>query len=149
MKNYIASTIVTTGIIILIFGIHCSGQTTKRLIADIPFEFNVGKEKLPMGRYEFEPANGHAHPGALVVRSASGTARRSWIVPASAGASGQSAEIAVMFLRYGTVHYLSRVNLDSGSLALTIRQTAEERELAKRLHRVTPVPIRSTSGTGR
>lgn len=150
MRNYIAGTIVATGLIILIFGMNCSGQSVRRLVADIPFDFYVGNEKLPEGRYEFEPASSNAHPGALVVRSLAGSDRQSAIIPTlAADSSAATDNIAVYFNRYGSIYYLSRVNFDQRNQSLRLGRASGERQLARQPLRLVPVVIGPATTAGK
>lgn len=147
MKNYIAGSIIATGLIIFVFGFEVSAQTPDRLVADIPFEFYVRNEKLPAGRYEFERSTRLTFPSPLIVRSINGPARRSLIVPTIAGTPGNvvSDGLRITFRRYGgSVSFLSGLDLSGDGLAMTIARTSVERELARQGMIDTPVTIRTT-----
>lgn len=149
MKNYIAGTIVVTGLIILIFGADANAQSVKTLVATIPFDFFVGNEKHSEGRYEFEPANRNAHPGALIIRPLSGSARRSAIVAVLSGEISKTSEdFAIVFNRYGATHYLSRVEFETGNAALRLAKTSGEREIGKQYQRAVPIVIGPATGNG-
>lgn len=135
MKNYIASTLVVAGLIILVFGMDASGQGVSRVVADIPFDFYIGKDKLPGGKYEFSPASMHAPTSAMIVRPLFGNERQAMIVPAMNGEqSVTDGDFVVVFNRYGSVHYLSKVKMSSGGISLLARSSAE-RQIAKQLDR--------------
>lgn len=149
MKQYIANTVAAAGLFIFIFAISSSAQTGHRVAADIPFEFYVGTELLPSGKYEFEAASRNSYPSALIVRWGSNSARRSMIVSTLANDPGKPGDApAVTFNRYGSVHYLSGISTEPGSVALRLRKTSDEKSIARQFNRVSPVVIRLASATG-
>ena len=150
MKNYLASTIAATGLIIFIFGMDCAAQSVPRVTADIPFDFYVGGELLPKGTYEFEPASKQSYPTALIIRPRAKTARRAMIVPSMANAASQSKDgPAVVFNRYGSVHYLSTITTDAGGMAFRLLRTSAEKRLAREIEPAKPVMIQPMETAGR
>ncbi|HEX6127095.1 MAG TPA: hypothetical protein VFZ23_17110 [Pyrinomonadaceae bacterium] len=143
MKNYIAGSIATTALIIFVFGFEASAQTANRLVADIPFDFYVRNEKLPAGKYMFERTSELTFPTALIVRSVDGPGRRSIIVSTIAGdvKARTSDGLQITFNRYGSVFYLSGLNLAANSLSLKILKTSAEREMARLADAAPPVTI--------
>ena len=149
MKQYIASTVAATGLIIFIFAMDVAAQNANRTVADIPFDFYVGKELLPSGKYQFEAASRTAYPSGLIVRSVAKTARRSMIVPTLADDPAPATQTpAITFNRYGSVHYLSGISSEPGSFSLRLRKTSDEKSVARQFNRVSPVVIRLASATG-
>lgn len=149
MKQYIAGTVAATGLIIFIFAMDASGQSSNRLVADIPFDFYAGKELLPSGRYEFEPASRSTYPSGLIVRSVAKSAQRSMIVSTLANDTVHAGHApAIAFNRYGSVHYLSGISIEAGSLALRLRKTSDEKDIARQVRTPTPIVIRLTNATG-
>ncbi|HKP68600.1 MAG TPA: hypothetical protein VJV05_04910 [Pyrinomonadaceae bacterium] len=143
MKNYIATTIAATGLIVFIFGMGCSAQSVRRLTANIPFDFYVGEEKMPSGRYEFETTMRQTTAGGLIVRPVVKPARKSVLVPAFGQPSKATDEPILTFNQYGSVHFLSRVNLVADEVMFRIRKTATEERVAKELHLMAvPVTVR-------
>jgi hypothetical protein len=142
MKNYLARTIVIAGLITLVLGVDLKAQSVTKVVADIPFAFYVGKEKHPEGRYEFEPANRNAFPGALVIRPLAGPDRQAAMVPVITDeASTATGVFSVVFNRYGSTHFLSRVELGGGNMALRLSRTRDERELGRQYERAVTVAI--------
>lgn len=148
MKNYIATTIAATGLIVFVFGMECAAQTAGRLVANIPFDFYVGDEKLPKGRYEFESTSRHANAGAVVVRPTVKSERPSLIVATMTEIARPGQEPVLIFNRYGSVYFLSRVNLSPEEVSFKLRRTSAEAQTAKQ-QQVMPVTIRQTVATGR
>ena len=133
MKNYIAGSIVATGLIIFVFGFEMNAQTPDTLVADVPFDFYVRNEKLPAGRYEFERSTRLTFPAPLIVRSAEGRSRRSILVPTLTGSRTdiRGEGLRITFRRYGSVSFLSGIALAADGLAMTIARTSVEKELAR------------------
>ena len=144
MKNNIVFTFVAAIIFVLFSGFEVNAQSVTRLIVSVPFEFYVGNEKLPGGKYEFEPANRQAFPGSLVIRRNEKSDVRSTIVPAFASFDSAGATPAIIFNRYGSVHYLAGVTSGSGGFALRLGKSSREKQLAKESDRVVPVEIRTS-----
>lgn len=146
MKNYIASTIAVTGLIIFVFGMESAAQTVTRITAEVPFDFYVGNELLPKGRYEFEPATRQTLSSSLIVRPVMKSARRSMIVPVIVShARPSDGDISLRFSRYGSVHYLSGIHADVDGLSMKLLPTSTEKQLAKRYEVGQPVTIRPAS----
>lgn len=148
MKNYIAGTIAATGLIIFVFGMDCIAQNTTRITAEIPFDFYVGSELLPKGRYEFERANRNSLPSSLIIRPAIKSPRKAMIVPTIVASAGRGTEFQLTFTRYSTVHYLSTVHTNVGDVGMKLLRTSKEKQLAKRYEPSTPVTIRTTDVAG-
>ena len=148
MKNYIATTIAAAGLIVFVFAIDSTAQSAGRLVANIPFDFYVGDEKLPKGKYEFEPARSQANSGGVVVRQALKSEGRSLIVPTMAEIAKPGQETLLVFNRYGSDHFLSRVNLSTGDVSFKLRKASSEARTARQLQAV-PVTVRQTVAAAR
>jgi hypothetical protein len=150
MKNYIASITAAAALVILIFGIDCMAQTPNRVIATIPFAFTVGDETLPAGRYEFKTLTRQAYPGNLLVRSMDAADERSVVVPGlPSGAAIAGDGAGLVFNRYGSSYFLSRIDLRASDLAVQFGKSSAERQLAKYSKRPVAVWIRPPSASGR
>ena len=148
LKNYIATTIAVTGLVVFVFGMECSAQSSKRLVANIPFEFYVGEEKLPSGKYEFESVKSVTNSGSVVVRPVVKSGRHSLIVATTAEMIKPGDEAILQFNRYGSEYFLSKVNLNADEVSFRFRRTLSEDRLAK-LERGVPVTIGRTAVAGR
>lgn len=149
MKNYLASTIAATGLIIFIFGMDSVAQTATRAMADIPFDFYVGTELLPKGQYEFQAASIQTYPSSLIIRPVMKSPRRAMIVATIAhNTDAREDGFSLVFNQYGSVHYLSSISTGPGGLALRLIRTSLEKQLAKRFEQPSPVAIRSGDTAG-
>ena len=134
---------------IFIFSTDAGAQGVSRVRADIPFDFYVGSELLPKGKYEFEPANRQIYSPAVIVRSLARSNHRSLIIPTRQDAPQNSAEgFSIVFNRYGTVHYLSVITTGSDAPAFKLVKTSGEKQLARMFENPEPVAIRPTVGSG-
>ena len=73
MKKYFSipmAIIMLTGV--LAVTAHAQTSSTQRVIANIPFTFNVGKTTLPAGRYTITVLNPSSDRKILQIRSLSG-----------------------------------------------------------------------------
>jgi hypothetical protein len=71
------------------------------------------------------------------------------IVPTLPNGSAREGEApAITFNRYGSDHYLSRIDSQPGLLAVRLRKTSVEKELAQEHIRPFPVVIRLANVTG-
>jgi hypothetical protein len=145
MKNYIATITAAAALIVVVFGIGSFAQSPSRVTATIPFEFNVGNQTLPAGRYEFKTLNRQAYGGSIVVRSTD-DANAAAIVPAMANDSaGAGDDVGLVFNRYGSTYFLSRIDLRSSDLAVRFGKTSVERQLERERERPIAVLIRPSS----
>ena len=132
MKNYIANIAVAIALVIVVFGFDSKAQSPARVVAAIPFDFNVGGETLPAGKYEFTNLNRRAYPGVLIIRSSSSDDSRSVAIPALANDAVKTGDnIGVVFNRYGTSYFLSRIDLRSSDLAVRLTKSSAERRAEK------------------
>ena len=142
MKNYIGTTVAATALIIFLFGMECPAQTARRLTVDIPFDFYVGDEKLPSGKYEFEQTMQQTGNGGLIIRSGAKSARPAIIVPSVARSSKAMEDALLVFNRYGAEHFLAQINLGADEVSLRIRKSAVEKRVAEKYQVPVLVPIR-------
>ena len=146
MKNYIATFAVAVTLMMVVFGMDCVAQSPARLVATIPFEFNVGNETLPAGQYEFRNLSRQAYPGSFAIRSTDRMDERSFIVPAMANDGNIASDaVGVVFNRYGSTYFLSRIDLRGSDLAVRFGKTSAERQLEKRREQRVAVLIPPTA----
>ena len=133
MKSYIATFAVAATLMMVVFGMDCVAQAPARLIATIPFEFNVGNGTLPAGQYEFRNLSRQAYPGSVAIRSIDRMDERAFVIPAMAN-DGKIAsdDVGIVFNRYGSTYFLSRIDLRASDLAVRFGKTSAERQLEKR-----------------
>ena len=131
MKNYIATTFAAAGLIVFVLGMECSAQSARRLTVNIPFDFYVANERMPKGAYEFQSAASHANQSSVVVRPVGKSERPSVIVATMAETTKAGDESLLIFNRYGSDYFLSRVTLSADEVSFVLRKAASEKETAK------------------
>ena len=96
---------------------HAQSNSPQRIVANIPFTFNVGKTSLPAGRYTITVVNPASDRPILQVRSANG---RSSAMILTKGVIGDVSEKSkLVFERDGDRYYFAQAQMagDSTSLA--------------------------------
>jgi hypothetical protein len=99
------------------------------LVANIPFDFNVGKASLPSGEYNVKPMS----QGSIVIQSKDG--RQSAIALTNVTDSPKSLAVGkLVFNRYGDQYFLSKVLTPGGTgSGKELIRTQNERELARNI----------------
>ena len=105
----------------------------RRLVATIPFQFNVGDKTLPAGEYTVAQTNPSSDRAVLQLRSKDG---RSSAMIQMNNAIGKASERArLVFNRYGNQHYFAAAWIDGDTSGLQAPKShaerATERELAE------------------
>ena len=127
MKKQMLMMVVSTILLMLSVGAS-EAQQTRLMRANIPFDFNVGKTKLPAGRYAIERSG---TGGVLQIVSLDG--KKSIFFPVQEAHNGKSQQRAQLeFRRYGTERFLSQVR-QGGDTRYEIRKSRREREVAKKV----------------
>jgi hypothetical protein len=101
-----------------------SGQ---RIVANIPFTFNVGKTNLPAGRYTITVLNPTSDRRILQIRNANG--RSSAMIMTNAVIGDVTENSKLVFERDGDRYYFAQAQIagDSTSLAAVRAKTAKPR----------------------
>ena len=110
--------LVNIPLIVIVFAgvlaINAHAQT--RVIASIPFAFNVGKTTLPAGRYTITVLNPSSDRKILQIRSMNG---RSSAVILTTGIIGNTSEKAkLVFERYGDRYVFAQAQMAGDDTAL-------------------------------
>ena len=96
------------------------------LVANIPFEFNVGKAVLPSGEYCIKPVN----PSTLMIQSKQGhQAAMAITIGVSSHKGGDTGKL--VFNRYGTQYFLSKVWRPGETTGRELLKSRVEIEVAK------------------
>ena len=108
-------------------GAQAQTSSVQKVIATIPFAFNVGETRLPAGEYTFTVANPTSDRKILQIRNANG---RSSAMIATTNVVGNVAEnTKLVFQRYGDQYFFAQAQMagDSTSLA-AVKSKAERAE---------------------
>jgi hypothetical protein len=124
------ATIVLVGSMAVAAQAQTSGHT--KMIANIPFQFNVGNKTLPAGEYtvaQVNPASDHA---VLQLRSKDGRAGARVQMGSVIGKAQESAKL--IFNRYGNQYFFAQAWVDGDNTGLQAPKSRAEshtdRELA-------------------
>jgi hypothetical protein len=123
MKRHLK--IFTTSIILVVAlttGAHAQSARTQKVLATIPFAFNVGAKNLPAGRYTITVLNPTSDQKVLQLRSMDG---RATAITLTTGVIGNATEGGkLVFRRYGNEYYFAQAQMaDSTGLAAVKSKT--------------------------
>lgn len=97
-----------------------------RIKADIPFDFQVGKKKMPKGDYIIESIT---ETGAIVIRKEKGGKAVNVMTVKDKHTDKHKSKL--MFRRYGDQYFLARIWDGSSETVLKIEKTSAEKKVAK------------------
>ena len=127
MKNILNISFATM-ILVGIVAVNTHAQTgAHKVVANIPFEFTVGKATLPAGRYTVTVMNPSSDRKILQIRQTDGRASAMVITTDVTGNMSENAQL--VFHRYGDRHYFAQAQMagDSTSLA-AVKSRSEQKQ---------------------
>ena len=105
--------------------ISAHAQTTQPVVANIPFDFNVGSKNLPAGKYTITVVNPASDRKALQIRSSDG---RSTAITLTTGVIGTASEkTKLVFHRYGDQYFFAQATMAGEKMALAAPTSNAER----------------------
>ena len=105
--------------------ISAHAQTTQPVVANIPFDFNVGSKNLPAGKYTITVVNPAADRKALQIRSSDG---RSTAITLTTGVIGTASEkTKLVFHRYGDQYFFAQAKMAGDTMVLAALKSKAER----------------------
>ena len=120
---------IATMILVGIVAVNTHAQTgAHKVVANIPFEFTVGKATLPAGRYTVTVMNPTSDRKILQVRQIDGRASAMVITTDVAGDMSENAKL--VFHRYGDRHYFAQAQMSGDSTSLAAVKTRSEQKHA-------------------
>ena len=96
--------------------------------ANIPFNFNVGKDTLPAGQYEVRTISSSS--GALLINNWKAKRSEMFVTYGISTSHAQGEEGKLVFKRYGDQYFLSQIWVDSSDTGRELPISPRERELA-------------------
>ena len=121
-------------VIVITSATVCFGQSDgRRLVADIPFDFNVKDKQFPAGKYEFFRPSEASAAFMLVVRSV-GTAETlsATVMTDNAAKSNGDDKPFVSFNQYGGTMFLSSIFHKQAGISLKVVRSKKEVDIARK-----------------
>jgi hypothetical protein len=126
MKKLIISMIVAVSVGAAALATTLAAPFTVKIRAEIPFDFNVGKKRLPKGEYIIESVG---DSGTLTIRNADKGKSVIFNTVRSKPTDGKKPKL--VFNRYGDQYFLSRVWDQSSETILKLNKSGTEKRVAK------------------
>ena len=101
------------------------------LVANIPFQFNVGERRLPAGRYSVGCTDVSTDQRVVRLRGESG--KNSLLLQTMAVPGKAQHSARMVFRRYGDIYFLARVGMSVDGLDLQFRKSRAERNIERQL----------------
>ena len=110
---------------------NAGAQTTRELVANIPFDFTVCRQTLPAGKYRITPFSS-TNSFALLVRSTDG---RSTEIVCTHDVQGMKpvTEGRLIFNRYGDQYFLSELWFPGARIGNQLVKTEQEEAILREL----------------
>ncbi len=135
--------IVLFGSMAVVAKAQTGGST--QLIANVPFQFNVGNNTLPAGEYVISKVNPTVDPGVLAFRSIDGSCHALIQMNSAQGKAQESAKLT--FHRYGNKHFFAQAWIDGDNTGMQASRSKAERvaesEIAGRQPKTETVALRA------
>jgi hypothetical protein len=133
MKKQIIS-IVAVWIVVALFAFAANAQTNgnARLVAHIPFEFNVASRTLPAGTYEIECLTPRTDQKVLRLRNRNSHA--SAVVQTSI-ASDKNQRERIVFRLYGNQYFFAQAWMGSEAVGYAAPRSKTEQQVAREFAR--------------
>jgi hypothetical protein len=110
---------------VLTVGAQAQTNNSHRVIANIPFSFNVGEKRLPAGKYTITVVNPSSDRRILQVRSTDG--RSSAMVQTTTVQSSASDDTKLVFHRYGDRYFFAQAQMAGDLTSLAALKSNAER----------------------
>jgi hypothetical protein len=110
-----------------------NGQSAKRLVVQVPFDFNVGDKAVPAGQYDVIIPSSTGN--ALSVSSRDGKGQ-TIILSRSAERRGDKMIAKLVFHRYGSTYFLAQAWMSGDSTGCELSKTKQERALERELGKI-------------
>lgn len=107
---------------------YAQSARTQKVLANIPFAFNVGAKNLPAGRYTITVLNPTSDQKVLQLRSMDG---RATAITLTTGVIGNASEAGkLVFRRYGNEYFFAQAQMAGDSTGLAAVKSKAERSQA-------------------
>ena len=138
MKKH-AYTVIAMMVLVGSMAMAAQAQNNGRpaLVAEIPFEFNVGNKTLPAGEYMVRSVSDTSPIVVLDIQSRNGKAGAMLMMISVQGKTPDRAKL--MFNRYGNQYFFAQTWLDGETLGLEAPRSRAERVAQRELAGMKPV----------
>lgn len=104
---------------------YAQAAGTQPVVANIPFDFNVGSKNLPAGKYTITVVNPSSDRKVLQIRSSDG---RSSAITQTTGIIGTASETTkLVFHRYGDHYFFAQAKMAGDTMVLAALKSKAER----------------------
>ena len=127
--KYMQRAIALSGLLLLLTFSSAFGQSDRRTIIHIPFNFTVGEKSFPSGKYVIE-RNGNNSDTVWVIRNKE-TGRAVIVGTRQARANDVVEETRLVFNRYDDLYFLSEFWIVGGQNGHEVPASSREKALEK------------------
>jgi hypothetical protein len=121
--------LITTAIMILVGAFAASAQAqsggAQKVVANIPFAFNVGNTNLPAGKYTISVLNPSSDRKVLQIRSINGKSKA--ITQTTNVVGNASDDTKLVFHRYGDRYFFAQAQMAGDATGLAAMKSSAER----------------------
>ena len=128
-----AYTLIALAVLVCSMAVAANAQNSgrKSLVANVPFQFNVGDTTLPAGEYTIAQTNPSSDCVVMQIRANDGS--RSLLVQMSS-VTGKTADgSTLVFHRYGNKYFFAQAWIDGDSEGLSAPASRAERATRKEM----------------
>jgi hypothetical protein len=115
--------------IIMLVGVLAAAQaqtsSAQKMVANIPFTFNVGQTELPAGKYTITVVNPSSDRKVLQIRNADG--RSSAMVQTTSVLRNAAGDAKLVFHRYGDRYFFAQAQVAGETTSLAAIKSKAER----------------------
>jgi len=133
-----AYTMIAMIVLVGSMAVAAKAQTSGRakLIANIPFQFNVGNKTLPAGEYTVRQVNPASDQAELQLRSKDGRASAMVQMGSVIGKAQESAKL--IFRRYDNRYFFAQAWVDGDNIGFAAPKSRAERTAERELAGINP-----------
>jgi hypothetical protein len=110
----------------LTVGAQAQSSSAQKVIATVPFEFNVGERRLPAGKYTITITNPNSDRKILQIRSMNGRST-AMIITTSGVRESAAGDAKLVFHRYGERYFFAQAQMAGDSTSLAVVKSKAER----------------------
>jgi len=127
-----AYTMIALAVLVCSMAVAANAQNRgRRLVANVPFQFNVGDKTLPAGEYTIAQTNPSSDLAVLQIRTKDGS--QSVLVQMNSVVGKISDSSTLIFRRYGNKYFFAQAWIDGDSEGLSAPSSRSERATQKEM----------------